>query len=112
MKSFHLAGDYHGNQACSLTDQHFSRRQDFADSSFHVTYTWLGRQGGMKGHRVRLEDNVLSQEAQAGSTAPRALGWGAGEGISEGRWGLGQMVGRPVVGKPLQLRVAWRLYLT
>lgn len=31
----------------------------------------------MKGHRVRLEDCVLSQEAQAGSTTPRALGEGS-----------------------------------
>lgn len=51
----------------------------------------------MKGHRVRLEDGILSQEAQPGSTAPRAL---EGESPS-GRWGLGQRVGRPVVGKPL-----------
>lgn len=54
----------------------------------------------MKGHRVGLEEGVLSQEAQAGSAAPRAL-WFDGEGVSAGRWGLGQMVGRPVVSKPL-----------
>lgn len=30
----------------------------------------------MKGHRVRLKYGVPSQEAQAGSTAPRALEWG------------------------------------
>lgn len=50
----------------------------------------------MKGHRVRLEDIVLSQEAQAGSTAPRALGGGAlGKASLKGdggwvRWWVGQ----------------------
>lgn len=38
-----------------------------------LTPGWGGR--GMKGHWRRLEDGVLLQEAQAGRTAPRALGW-------------------------------------
>lgn len=60
----------------------------------------------MKGHRVRLKYGVPSQEAQAGSTAPRALEWGGD--VFAGRWGLGQTVGKPVAGKPLytQLRIA------
>lgn len=51
----------------------------------------------MRGHRVRLEDGVPSQEAQAARQhSPK----GFGEAASARRWGLGQRTGRPVVGKP------------
>lgn len=94
-----FAGDYHGNQARSMTGQHSSWRQGSGDRSFHVTYAMPGERGKWSRHGWCLGGMVsFSGEVLADSTAPRAQ-----EG-SAGWWGVGQTKASKWEGKA---RIPW-----